>query len=198
MTFGSWAYHGNEIDLGFYSDMEMLDISDLERESTEWEITYKSESRRIQYYDCCDDPYVILTFSLEMKRKLVFSSFILTLPCIFLACMTLVVFWLPPERPDRTSLGTYSKTLEDILVSRSHSQTVSTRRKQKKCRPALTLIKWMSWIVWHFWRQIHVKITLIWLTNAGCQFVHLKLLLYMGLTLCVQSELFMGKHKLST
>ena len=111
MTFGSWAYHGKEIDLGFYSDMEMLDISDLERESTEWEILSKSEMREIKYYDCCEDPYVTLTFSLEMKRKLVFSSFILTLPCIFLACMTLVVFWLPPERPDRTSLGKFNRTI---------------------------------------------------------------------------------------
>ena len=90
-------------------DMEMLDISDLEQDSTEWEILHKSETRKKQYYDCCEEPYVTLTFELHMKRKLVFSSFILTLPCIFLACMTLVVFWLPPERPDRTSLGKFNK-----------------------------------------------------------------------------------------
>ncbi len=34
-----------------------------------------------------------------------FASYILTLPCVFLACLTLVVFWLPPDRPDRTALG---------------------------------------------------------------------------------------------
>ena len=87
----------------------MLDISDLERESTEWDIISKGENRKSSYYDCCKDPYVTLTFTLSMRRKLVFSSFILTLPCIFLACMTLVVFWLPPERPDRTSLGKWEK-----------------------------------------------------------------------------------------
>ena len=67
------------------------------------------EERKIQYYDCCVEPWVTLTFSLQMKRKLVFSTFILTLPCIFMAVMTLVVFWLPPERPDRTGLGTSLK-----------------------------------------------------------------------------------------
>ena len=46
MTFGSWAYHGNEIDLGIFEDMEMLDISDLERESTEWDIIDKMDNRR--------------------------------------------------------------------------------------------------------------------------------------------------------
>ena len=48
---------------------------------------------------------VVLEFSLEMRRKMVFSSYILTLPCVFLAFLTLVVFWLPADRPDRTSLG---------------------------------------------------------------------------------------------
>lgn len=105
MTFGSWAYHGNEIDLHFMETMDQMDTTELERNSTEWDIIGKSEQRKIQYYDCCPQPYVTLIFTLTLKRKLVFSSFILTLPCIFLACMTLVVFWLPPERPDRTSLG---------------------------------------------------------------------------------------------
>ena len=47
----------------------------------------------------------VLSFELHMQRKMVFSSYILTLPCVFLACLTLVVFCLPPERPDRTGLG---------------------------------------------------------------------------------------------
>ena len=49
--------------------------------------------------------YGVLTFTLELRRRMVFSTYILTLPCVFLACITLVVFCLPPERPDRTSLG---------------------------------------------------------------------------------------------
>ena len=48
MTFGSWAYHGNEIDLKFYEDLEQMDISDLEKDNTEWVITAKTENRRIQ------------------------------------------------------------------------------------------------------------------------------------------------------
>ncbi len=51
--------------------------------------------------------YAILTFELVLRRKMVLSTYMLTMPCIFLASLTLVVFWLPPERPDRTALGTY-------------------------------------------------------------------------------------------
>ncbi len=49
--------------------------------------------------------YAILTFEMVFARKVVFSTYILTLPCVFLALLTLVVFWLPPDRPDRTALG---------------------------------------------------------------------------------------------
>ena len=47
--------------------------------------------------------YALVVFSLRLKRKLVFSTYILTLPCVFLALLTLVVFWLPPDRPDRVN-----------------------------------------------------------------------------------------------
>ena len=50
MTFGSWAYHGIEIDLGFYDGLERMDISDLEKESTEWEIISKTESKKVHVF----------------------------------------------------------------------------------------------------------------------------------------------------
>ena len=51
------------------------------------------------------NPVAVLSFTLKLQRKVTFSSYMLTLPCIFLASLTLVVFWLPPDRPDRTGLG---------------------------------------------------------------------------------------------
>ena len=43
MTFGSWAYHGNELDLRFNDDFESMDLTDLERENTEWEVVHDGE-----------------------------------------------------------------------------------------------------------------------------------------------------------
>ena len=65
--------------------------------------------------------YVVLAFTLIMRRKMVFSTYILTLPCVFLATLTLLVFWLPPDRPDRTSLGTCSKDIKEYKECRSNS-----------------------------------------------------------------------------
>ena len=49
--------------------------------------------------------YVIMLQVCHYITGMVFATYILTLPCVFLAALTLVVFWLPPERPDRTALG---------------------------------------------------------------------------------------------
>lgn len=74
-------------------------------ESSDWHIENATAEKKI-LPSVNDTPnYGVLSFEINMKRKLVFSSYILTLPCVFLACLTLVVFWLPPDRPDRTALG---------------------------------------------------------------------------------------------
>ena len=70
--------------------------------------------------------YVVLAFTLVMRRKMVFSTYILTLPCVFLATLTLLVFWLPPDRPDRTSLGTCSKDIKEYKECRYNSHARGT------------------------------------------------------------------------
>ncbi len=50
-----------------------------------------------------------LTYQIVLRRKLVFFTYILLLPCIFLTMLTMVIFWLPPERPDKTTLGKCSR-----------------------------------------------------------------------------------------
>ena len=52
-----------------------------------------------------EDGMDILRYQLVLRRKLVFFTYILLLPCIFLTMLTMVIFWLPPERPDKTTLG---------------------------------------------------------------------------------------------
>ncbi len=74
-------------------------------ESNAWDILNVTAMRRIMPNEEEYPNYAILTFEMVFARKVVFSTYILTLPCVFLAFLTLVVFWLPPDRPDRTALG---------------------------------------------------------------------------------------------
>ena len=95
-----------DIDLRLLEPEKGIDLSTFNsdyKDSCAWDIINSTSSRNVDH----DSMNVILAFTLQMRRKMVFSSYILTLPCVFLAFLTLVVFWLPADRPDRTSLGRY-------------------------------------------------------------------------------------------
>ena len=58
------------------------------------------------YYPCCgDEPFPDITYYIRIQRRPAFHIYILILPSILLSFLTLVLFWIPPQRPDRTSLG---------------------------------------------------------------------------------------------
>ena len=79
--------------------------------SSEWDVLNTSATRHIRRYPFFDtDPYPELIFSLTLKRQSTFYIYLLVLPCILLSCLTLVLFWIPPQRPDRTAVGKYSNS----------------------------------------------------------------------------------------
>ena len=51
--------------------------------------------------------FAVLTFTLYLKRRMIFSSYILTFPVVFMSFLTLLVFWLPAESADKSNLGMY-------------------------------------------------------------------------------------------
>ncbi|XP_041364592.1 neuronal acetylcholine receptor subunit alpha-10-like isoform X2 [Gigantopelta aegis] len=105
LKFGSWTYDGSKLDLQFlYNGKDGFEMTNYIR-SNEWEILNSSAQRNVLYYPCCPEPYVDLTFRLQMKRKVAFYSYILILPCVLLSSLTLVLFWLPPESPAKMQLG---------------------------------------------------------------------------------------------
>jgi nicotinic acetylcholine receptor len=73
--------------------------------NSEWEITGNSATRNVVKYSCCAEEYADLTFTIRMKRNSGFYLRVLLLPTLLLSVMVLIMFWIPPQRPDRTSLG---------------------------------------------------------------------------------------------
>ncbi|ELT96539.1 hypothetical protein CAPTEDRAFT_52979, partial [Capitella teleta] len=103
--FGSWTYDGDKLDLVFYDGLEDLDDREY-IDSSEWGILSTSAKHSVKYYPCCgDEPYPDITFFLTVKRRTAFYVYVLILPSVLLSFLTLVLFWIPPQRPDRTSLG---------------------------------------------------------------------------------------------
>nr|CAH8873406.1 unnamed protein product [Trichobilharzia regenti] len=104
LKFGSWTYDGNKLDVNFIKNEAQVLLSDY-TESNEWEIIACPALRNVKSYPCCPEFYPDLTFFLFLRRNAAFFSYILVLPCVLLASLTLVIFWLPPESPAKMVLG---------------------------------------------------------------------------------------------
>ena len=55
-------------------------------------------------YSCCTTPYVDITYTIHIKRRVLFYLNNLIIPCIILAALTTLSFYLPPESGERVSL----------------------------------------------------------------------------------------------
>ena len=80
-------------------------------ETANWDVLGTEMEKRYTPDKASNPNYALVVFKLQLKRKVVFSTYILTLPCVCLAVLTLAVFWLPPDRPDRTTLGRCASTV---------------------------------------------------------------------------------------
>ncbi|ELU16494.1 hypothetical protein CAPTEDRAFT_218891 [Capitella teleta] len=104
LKFGSWTYDGFKLDIDFFSDLHEVDLNDYII-SNEWDIIENPANKNVVTYTCCEEPYLDLTFTLKLRRKVAFYNYILILPCVLLSSLTLVLFWLPPESPAKMVLG---------------------------------------------------------------------------------------------
>ena len=62
--FGSWTYNGFNIDLDFYDDLEMMDLTDFY--SLTYTIDVNKGVKNVKYYPCCVEPYPDMTFELSL------------------------------------------------------------------------------------------------------------------------------------
>lgn len=104
ISFGSWAYDDSLIDLDFYYNNTPIDLSDYES-SKEWQIQtqFLYGMKTIREQD--NKNYTVLTYYVVMNRNPGFYTYLLIMPCVLLAILTMVVFWLPPETPSKIILG---------------------------------------------------------------------------------------------
>ena len=101
LKFGSWTYTGASLDF-----VNMRDAADVSQyiESGEWELKEASLVRNVVHYSCCPDPYVDITYTIHIKRKILYYLTNLILPCLLLSALTIFTHCLPPESGERMGL----------------------------------------------------------------------------------------------
>ncbi|XP_077989595.1 neuronal acetylcholine receptor subunit alpha-2-like [Glandiceps talaboti] len=101
MKFGSWTYDGALIDL--YAMDEDVDLEDY-WESGEWDIIASPGTKHTIRYPCCPDIYTDITFNFVIRRKPLFYTVNLIIPCVLISFLTVLVFYLPSDCGEKITL----------------------------------------------------------------------------------------------
>ncbi|XP_043260896.1 neuronal acetylcholine receptor subunit alpha-7 isoform X1 [Colletes gigas] len=103
MKFGSWTYDGNQLDLVLNSE-EGGDLSDFIMNG-EWHLIGMPGKKNTITYQCCPEPYVDITFTIQIRRRTLYYFFNLIVPCVLISSMALLGFTLPPDSGEKLTLG---------------------------------------------------------------------------------------------
>ncbi|VDI07557.1 acetylcholine receptor subunit alpha-like [Mytilus edulis] len=114
MKFGSWTYDGNEIDL-VHICSENQDIAGVLLtnginfadfySNVEWDVLSGTAIKNFKTYPCCPEPYIDVTFEITMKRKTLFHTVNLIMPCVAISFLTVIVFYLPSDSGEKITLS---------------------------------------------------------------------------------------------
>ncbi|EFX77098.1 hypothetical protein DAPPUDRAFT_321683 [Daphnia pulex] len=103
MKFGSWTYDGFMLDL-VEKTTEGGDISGFITNG-EWDLIGVPSNRTVEYYTCCPEPYVDITFVIHIRRRTLYYFFNLIVPSVLISSMALLGFTLPPDSGEKLTLG---------------------------------------------------------------------------------------------
>ncbi len=69
--------------------------------STEWDVMTAEAKRNEKYYPCCEEPYPDIMFFLKLRRKSLFYSVNVIIPCVGISFLSLLVFYLPSDSGEK-------------------------------------------------------------------------------------------------
>ncbi|XP_030755494.1 LOW QUALITY PROTEIN: acetylcholine receptor subunit alpha-like 2 [Sitophilus oryzae] len=125
MKFGSWTY-GSQIDLQHINQKPGEDIVEVGidlREyypSVEWDILAVHAERHEKFYPCCPEPYPDIFFNITLRRKTLFYTVNLIVPCVGISYLSVLVFYLPADSGEKIALCInilLSQTMFFLLIS---------------------------------------------------------------------------------
>ncbi|XP_077985820.1 neuronal acetylcholine receptor subunit alpha-10-like [Glandiceps talaboti] len=100
LKFGSWSYDDTAIDM-----VAAHDAGDTKMyiRNGEWELIGIFAERNEEIH-CCPDPFIDVTYTVQIRRRSLFYIFNLVLPAVLLFILVLVGFYLPSDCGERMTL----------------------------------------------------------------------------------------------
>ena len=98
----SWTYTIKHLDM--FTDQKSADMSTYLKNG-EWDVLDVPVTKNKLHYHCCPDPYADITFTIHMRRKVLYYIFNLIIPSTIIVTFILVGFCLPPDSGERVVLN---------------------------------------------------------------------------------------------
>ncbi|XP_060516113.1 neuronal acetylcholine receptor subunit alpha-7 isoform X3 [Cylas formicarius] len=152
MKFGSWTHDGNQLDLILNSEGGG-DLSDFITNG-EWYLIGMPGKKNTIIYACCPEPYVDVTFTIQIRRRTLYYFFNLIVPCVLISSMALLGFTLPPDSGEKLTLGTYfncimfmvaSSVVLTVVVLNYHHRTADIHEMPQWIKTVF--LQWLPWIL---------------------------------------------------
>ncbi|XP_043257912.1 nicotinic acetylcholine receptor alpha4 isoform X2 [Colletes latitarsis] len=111
LKFGSWTYDGFKVDLRHMDEKSKSNVVDVGVDlsefymSVEWDILEVPAVRNEKFYTCCDEPYLDITFNITMRRKTLFYTVNIIIPCMGISFLTVLTFYLPSDSGEKVTLS---------------------------------------------------------------------------------------------
>ncbi|XP_045215710.1 neuronal acetylcholine receptor subunit alpha-10-like isoform X1 [Mercenaria mercenaria] len=102
LKMGSWAYDGFQVDL--YARDNPVDLSTFVSNG-EWELIKVEAIRNVITYPCCPEPFPDVTFYIHIRRRTLYYTYNVIIPCVMLSTLTLSGFWMRPDSGEKVTLG---------------------------------------------------------------------------------------------
>lgn len=74
-------------------------------QNVEWDIINVTARRSEKFYPCCPEPYPDITFNITIRRRTLFYTINLIMPCISISGLTVLVFYLPSDSGEKITLS---------------------------------------------------------------------------------------------
>ncbi|KYQ53402.1 Acetylcholine receptor subunit alpha-like 2 [Trachymyrmex zeteki] len=88
--------------------------------SVEWDILGVPAERHKKYYPCCLEPYPDIFFNITLRRKTLFYTVNLIIPCVSISYLSVLAFYLPADSGEKIALCInilLSQTMFFLLIS---------------------------------------------------------------------------------
>lgn len=103
MKFGSWTFREDQLNFTFYMNMNSLDVTDYLKSGT-WDILDSPAKIERVPHPGTGEMKTMVIFTFRLRRKTLFYTVNLIIPCVLISFVTICVFALPADAGEKITL----------------------------------------------------------------------------------------------